>query len=116
MQPIPRHSVWQGTYRCGQGLTSVRLTLITAPNGSAEATFEFGPVPDNPGVPEGSFELGGTVEKTGPDTFTAELEPTRWLVRPVGYMSTRLSIEADRLEMTGVLQHPDCSDFRAKRL
>src|SRR5450631_4857157 len=47
---------WTGKYVCGQGVTGARLIL--SPDGS-RGVFHFYPLPENPRVPEGCFQVSG---------------------------------------------------------
>ena len=113
---FPRHSVWQGTYICSQGLTAVTLTLDIKQDGEVSAIYEFGPVPSNPSVPEGSFEMTGKAEPNGPGAFIAQLTPGAWIKHPTSYTSVAMTIEAAGREMEGVIGSANCRDFRARRI
>lgn len=70
---------WKGVYRCSQGKTGLTLTIQT--NGDmVTATFYFYPVKSNPRVKSGSYELKGKMQNR-----RVNLEPTRWIKRPLGY-------------------------------
>jgi hypothetical protein len=115
-EPFPRHSVWQGTYVCSQGLTAVTVTLDIALDGEASGVYEFGPVASNPTVPEGSFEMTGKVEPNGPGSFSAQLTPGAWINRPSNYVAVAMTIEAVDRDMTGTIESPNCRDFKVRRV
>jgi hypothetical protein len=113
---LPRHSVWEGTYVCGQGLSAVRLTLDVDRSNNVTARYDFGPVPSNPTVPTGAYLLTGVLEQQG-SGFTGELADSEWIVRPANYFMVPLAIETiDGKAMTGTIRHPSCSGFTATRI
>lgn len=113
--PPPAHSVWEGTYYCPQGLSAVTLTIDAKPDGTATAQYDFGPTPTNRSVPQGSYLMTGTIRGTR-SGFTAELEPTEWIVHPPTYLYVSLTVEASGRDMKGTIQHPNCRDFEAHRV
>lgn len=113
---LPPRSVWRGTYICTQGLTAVTLRLEIRPNGEALAIYEFGPLAQNPSVPEGSFEMTGTVTPQGPNSFSGDLQPGAWLKHPANYVAVGLTLEATGNEMAGSIASPNCRDFRVRRV
>ena len=50
---------WKGAYGCAQGVTGLTLTIEPEVDGVVSATYEFYAVPENPGVPNGSFRMNG---------------------------------------------------------
>jgi hypothetical protein len=115
--PFPLHSVWRGTYRCNQGLSAVKLTIDAKPSGEAVARFDFGPVESNPNVPEGAFELAGTLRATSDAAWAGEFEAARWIVQPDGYFMVGLGIAtAGPRRLRGAIVHPTCADFKATRV
>lgn len=113
---IPRHSVWEGTYVCGQGLSAVTLTLDVDRSNNVTARYDFGPVPSNPTVPTGAYLLTGVLEPQG-SGFTGELADSEWIVRPANYFMVPLAVETlDGKAMTGTIRHPSCSGFAATRI
>lgn len=73
--------VWAGAYECGQGPTSLTLTLDGDANGRVTGTFNFGPRSNNPNIASGSYRIEGTV---APDqTFT--LNGVQWISQPYDY-------------------------------
>ncbi|MFG2985920.1 serine/threonine-protein kinase [Streptomyces sp. NPDC048258] len=114
-QPLPVVGSWQGTYRCGQGLTRLDLT-ITSPGGRAlEAVFAFSAHPDNPGVPNGSFTMIGSFE-SGRMTLRGD----RWINRPRDYLTVDLDavVAGERpAVMSGAVisSVASCTDFAVGR-
>ncbi len=53
-QTPPITGEWTGRYVCAQGITALRLTTEKASAaGAVTATFDFGPLPEHPEVPNG---------------------------------------------------------------
>jgi hypothetical protein len=72
---------WTGKYVCGQGVTGARLIL--SPDGS-RGVFHFYPLPDNPRVPEGCFQVSGVFnDSTG---ALAVLPTGTWYLKPRNYL------------------------------
>ncbi len=71
---------WKGTYRCGQGLTGLRLVLFPTADGTLLGTFNFYPVDSNPGVPSGRYAMRGTYSESWFD-----LRSDYWIDQPSGY-------------------------------
>lgn len=84
---------WEGAYDCGQGLTGLSMAVEAVEGGepgAVTATFDFFEVPQNPGVPSGSYLMEGQYA----DGRLA-LEGVEWVDRPEGY------------EMVGIESDPD---------
>jgi len=114
---FPVASVWQGTYVCTQGLSSVTLTIETDRMGNATARYDFGPVPSNVAVPTGAYELTGLLRRQQGGGFTGEFEASAWIVQPANYFMVPISIETgDGKTMTGTIHHPSCSGFQTTRI
>ncbi|MBK8837151.1 MAG: hypothetical protein IPO30_00145 [Hyphomonadaceae bacterium] len=79
---------WTGKYICAQGVTALSLTIqkANAP-GAVVATFAFGPLPENPDVPEGAYRMRG---KYDPMSRRLELSGERWINQPSGYVMVGL--------------------------
>ncbi|MEV0454047.1 hypothetical protein [Catellatospora methionotrophica] len=104
---------WEGTYRCRQGLTGLKLTVFVVDEHEVEAMFEFFPVSSNPGVPRGSFVLDGTYTATG---FT--LLPGHWVKRPGDYVMVGLEASfaaAAGQSIRGEVTDSACDDFQVKK-
>jgi hypothetical protein len=106
---------WQGKYGCTQGLTGLTLTIESTGPGQVGATYEFYEVPENPGVPSGSFRMAGTYE-----AGQLRLDGTEWIEQPPGYgmvgyeSNTDLGIDPDRIFGT-VTGAPGCNVFEMNR-
>lgn len=113
MSQTPLAAVWNGTYRCTQGETALRLTVFDRGAG-IQARFEFGPTPNNPGVPTGSFTMTGAFE--GADLV---LSPQAWINRPGNYLMIGLRapgpIDPATRTLTGAVQYVGCSTFTVTR-
>lgn len=111
---IAGDSVWEGRYLCPQGVTG--LTLELSGNGTAEvsAIFRFYAVPENPGVPTGSFTLRGVIRGDG----TIDLVPERWLERPDRYLMVGMTGVLDRASgvMRGRIAAVECDGFDLHRV
>jgi len=71
---------WTGTYTCSQGETGLRLIMRAGSDDQVSATFDFYPLPSNPGVPSGSFAMTGSYSAAG-----VILTPAHWISQPPGY-------------------------------
>jgi hypothetical protein len=71
---------WQGAYGCNQGVTGLTLTIDASASGELTAVYEFYEVPENPGVPSGSFRMTGTYNEG-----QISLQGDEWLDQPEGY-------------------------------
>jgi hypothetical protein len=71
---------WRGAYGCNQGVTGLTLTIEGQDPGHVTATYEFYEVPENPGVPSGSFRMTGTY-----DSGRLALQGDEWIEQPEGY-------------------------------
>jgi hypothetical protein len=111
------YSEWEGTYVCGQGLSSMKLTIDVDALGAAMVRYDFGPTPSNPVIPKtGAFILTGSLLHAKDGSFTGEFEPRAWIVHPDTYWMLPLSIESDDgLHMRGRIHHDSCRDFQATR-
>ncbi|MFD0593104.1 hypothetical protein ACFQZ4_11590 [Catellatospora coxensis] len=100
---------WEGTYRCRQGLTGMKLVLFVVDDHEVEATFEFFPVKSNPNVPRGSFVVEGSYTATG---FT--LQPGHWIKRPGDYVMVGLEASFSPRagqSIRGEVADAGCDDF-----
>lgn len=106
---------WQGKYGCAQGLTGLTLTVDSDISGDVSAVFEFYEVPENPGTPNGSFNMAGTYEDG-----QLSLVGTDWIDQPEGYVvvdyesNTDLGIDPDRL--FGTVLGPGCNIFEMRKV
>jgi hypothetical protein len=115
--PFPLRSAWAGTYECTQGTTAVVLTLEAKRDGSLAAIFEFGPTPENPTVPTGSYQLRGTIRAGKEGTFEIALDPYEWIDAPDGYIMVSMSAHSSRKwqRLVGSIQHPSCGGIDVRR-
>jgi hypothetical protein len=107
---------WTGRYICNQGVTALNLVIQkTAGTSAITATFSFGPPPENPEVPKGSYVMRGSYDQKARRVV---LKGDRWLDRPSGYEMVGLDghvvIEGDKIagrvpDMFG------CTDFEVRR-
>lgn len=79
--------VWSGKYICTQGVTALRLELVDTGSGRVKATFRFGPLPENPLVPEGAYTMTGWFDPVGRRLV---LRRDAWLSQPSGYVMVDL--------------------------
>ena len=114
----PSYSVWDGRYRCSQGITAVRLRITAAPDGTATATFEFGPTPENPApIPNGAYKLTGGLYVTDDGSLDLSLSPDRWIEQPGSYTMIGLTARSDRAQrvMHGRIDNPSCDWIEVTR-
>jgi len=104
--------VWTGKYVCGQGETGLRLSLRGTTEGRVDGTFEFFPVPSNPEVLEGSFQVEGWYSGT-----ELVLNGREWVQQPPGYETVGLSgtVSLNPTTFNGTVLHPTCSTFTLRR-
>ncbi|MGE0401148.1 MAG: hypothetical protein AB7T06_30845 [Kofleriaceae bacterium] len=113
---LPAHTVWTGRYECAQGVTAAQLTLDVEPGGRARAIFDFGPLADNPTVPNGSYRLRGTAVEAD-DAITVSLQPEEWIDQPDGYVMVGIQggIDANRRALRGRMLNDSCAWLDVKR-
>lgn len=103
---------WEGGYDCGQGLTGLTLMVDDVGEGQVEATFEFYEVPENPGVPSGSYRLEGSYADHG-----LTMDGVEWIDQPDGYVM--VGLESDFItrpsHFAGVVTDPSCTAFLLER-
>lgn len=95
---------WEGTYMCGQGETGLTLTVVANADHTLGGTFRFYPIPANPHIPEGEYEVQGIV--TGGDSLS--LQGKSWIRRPKDY--EMVSVVGTYASGTGSMQGviPEC--------
>jgi hypothetical protein len=102
--------IWGGSYVCAQGDTGLALHLRERADGSVGAIAHFFPLPHNPLVAEGCFEMEGR-----PQADALALQAGRWLLRPPNYMTTdiagRMSIAPDARRYVGRVFGLGCTFF-----
>jgi hypothetical protein len=117
-RPASRHTVWEGTYVCAQGVTGLHLELDIASSGVTTGVFEFYGVRENPNaVPRGSYRLRGKLTMVEAGSFALELQPDAWIVQPPGYVMVGLQATSDRerRSMTGRITNPSCGAMKVSR-
>lgn len=107
---------WTGRYICNQGVTALHLVIQNAAKaGTITATFSFGPPPENPEVPKGTYVMRGTYDQKARRVV---LKGERWVKQPFGYIMVGLdgsvTVEGDKIaghipDMAG------CSNFEVRR-
>ncbi|HVY88573.1 MAG TPA: hypothetical protein VG942_06870 [Hyphomonadaceae bacterium] len=106
---------WSGKYICGQGVTALQLHIAKGQGKAITATFIFGPLPENPTVPNGAYQMRGTFD---PATSRMKLSGIKWIKAPDGYIMVGLDghLALTGEKITGVV--PDlygCTDFEVFR-
>jgi hypothetical protein len=71
---------WTGKYVCRQGVTGARLIL--SEDGS-RGVFHFYPIPENPRVPEGCFQVTGVFNRS---SGALAIIPGAWYLKPRNYL------------------------------
>jgi hypothetical protein len=110
----PLTGEWVGTYTCSQGLTGLTLDMTGHQNGAVDAVFMFYAVPENPGVPTGTFRMHG-VYMHGREL---RLDPVEWISQPAGWHMVGLlgTISADLSTYSGyVAGSTGCTTFSVTR-
>jgi hypothetical protein len=112
-----RDAVFDGFYMCAQGKTALTLTLrydadIDARTRGLVGTFEFGPLPENPGVPHGNYTLRGTAGRTDAGTYEITMTPDGWLEHPDHYymVGLRAILDDERDSLRGAITDPNCGE------
>jgi hypothetical protein len=78
--PFVAGEVWSGQYVCSQGLTQMRLHIVSVEGVQIRAIWEFNHPPSGAA---GRFWMNGTYE---PTTRSLHLHPQQWIVRPDNYV------------------------------
>jgi len=106
---------WSGGYICNQGRTAVQLSIVRDARGNGvTATFSFGPVAANPGVPKGAYRMRGSFD---PVDKALRLTPESWISQPPGYVMVGLDglMRGSGLYIQGDVDGPGCSHFEVIR-
>lgn len=116
-EQLPAHSEWLGRYTCTQGLTGVTLVIDMTPEGDATVIFDFGPIPENPSLPSGSYELRGRAELRPDRRIELQLTPHHWIQQPPGYSMVPVTVVSDREHrvLAGKIEHGSCGVIEVKR-
>ena len=107
----PVAGIWDGTYRCSQGLTALHLVVDAASDGTLTAVFDFSGLPSGSMVPSGSFRMQGTFD---PSTGRVVLQPRAWSLQPPGFVMVGLNglLECSNMRFRGrVTGGFSCSTF-----
>jgi hypothetical protein len=109
----PYEGTWIGEYSCRQGITGLQLELKAFSPEHLAGVFTFFPVPSNPKVPFGSFNINGVVHRNGKLLIKAG----NWIQRPSGYATVNLEgqISSDSESISGRVSTYGCSGFLVKR-
>ncbi|HEY1548516.1 MAG TPA: hypothetical protein VGG28_11875 [Kofleriaceae bacterium] len=121
--PARRASEWGGTYVCPQGRTAVTLTIehrctkTVHGNCAIDGVFAFGPSPDNPRVPHGSYHYAGTVTFAVSGEILLAARPLDWIEQPTGYESVGFvaTSDPDRRTLHGRIVEPQCGEIELTR-
>lgn len=101
---------WAGVYDCSQGRTGITLTISETDPGAVEALYEFYEVPENPGVPSGSYTLTGTY-----DDHSVTLDPDEWVDQPTGYVMVGIVPDSEIVTgpgaLAGRIDEPSCEGY-----
>jgi hypothetical protein len=105
---------WRGTYVCNQGVTGLQLTVRRSETGEVAAVFSFFPVPENPDVPDGAFDMSG---KLGPQRNRLQLFGRMWINAPPRYLMVGLDGVYDEAtgEYSGSVDGVGCTKFILRR-
>ena len=111
LEPLPARTVWTGTYVCAQGSTALTLTIDLTPEGGVAAKFDFGPLPQNPDVPRGSYSMSGELALGTGGVITVKLRPLSWLRQPPNYIMVGIDgvIDRERRRLLGRIAHTSCA-------
>ncbi|MFC0316235.1 serine/threonine-protein kinase [Gordonia phosphorivorans] len=106
---------WTGTYLCRQGESAVTITIKRGLiDDQVNATFAFGPTPQNPDTEPGSFQMAGV--RLGDDVM---FSPLRWIDRPGDYEMVPMQLDgpftADTTRLTGRILSPGCGAISVRR-
>jgi hypothetical protein len=106
---------WTGKYICAQGVTALRLSIAQGEGQAITATFNFGPLPENPEVPNGAYRMTGTYD---PAARHMKLSGVKWIDAPFGYAMVGLDGRMTQSGQTISGHVPDllsCTDFEIHR-
>jgi hypothetical protein len=84
----PADGVFKGRYTCSAGLAGLTVTITSDGRGRLRALLRFYDLPQNPGVPSGTYRLTGRFVST---SRQVTLIPQRWVVQPPGYTMTGIA-------------------------
>lgn len=119
--PFSRGQVWNGTYRCRQGLTALSFRVSDVASKTAvysdglayavSAVFDFN---FNNGEATGAFNLTG---RYYPENRRAVFEPGSWIANPNGYQTVGMKgqVADDGRTFAGSIASFGCGDFSVTR-
>ena len=105
---------WVGTYTCAQGHTGVSLSVESASGLIYTGKVNFFALPENPGVPNGSYKVEGMFDPRSRDFVMKGVE---WILRPSGYQMVDASgaLSSDGTRIAGRIEFIGCTDFTMTR-
>jgi hypothetical protein len=106
--------VYHGKYRCAQGPTNLKLTLVAAGDGSMTGEFTFD-LPATSSTRTASYSLSG---KYDPATGNFRLNPVKWEPpEPRGFVMVGMdgTFNPNTKQVSGKITSPACSTFEATR-
>lgn len=109
-------SAWEGSYDCAQGHTAVTLVLRSVGDeGALGGVFYFHASPNNPGIPEGCFAVGGRYHAGSREV---KLSARQWLLQPFGYVTVDLDgqLAPGGDQLSGRVIGPLCTSFNLRRV
>jgi hypothetical protein len=71
---------WVGSYTCAQGVTGLTVTMTGSMTSQVIATFEFYPLPQNPRIASGKYNMKGSYSMGA-----LVLSGSSWINQPAGY-------------------------------
>jgi hypothetical protein len=117
--PAPGQDIdgdWRGAYSCTIGKVGLELTLARAPGADSagrvpiRGVFRFFPLPENPRVSAGRYEVSGTYA-----AGSVVVAGQRWIAQPRGYVMVGLNGRIDGTVMSGAIIGGGCSRFELHR-
>ena len=114
-------SEWQGSYACAQGATALHLSIeqrCVAQGCEVGAVFEFGPLPQNPGVAHGSYRMRGNISENERGEPVLTLKPDGWIEQPPNYFMVGLVATSDAAQqnMRGRIENSSCGELNLQRV
>jgi hypothetical protein len=106
--------VYNGKYRCAQGPTNFKLTLVAAGDGSMSGEFTFD-LPATSSTRTASYSLSGKYDSA---TGNFRLNPVKWEPpEPRGFVMVGMdgTFNPNTKQVSGKITSPTCSTFEATR-
>jgi hypothetical protein len=106
----PEAGVWQGRYRCVQGETLLRLTILPENGAADHAFFYFYPPPGTNAGQTGCFTM---IPRFDAASRRLSLGQGRWIDRPIGYVMVSLDgvLDEGTRRYSGTVRFEGCGDF-----